>query len=370
MSDVTVASAKNTETTRPPLAPPLRLVLPGGEGHLGRLLAEHFSTAGHKVITLSRNPGCLTAPSGRTLTAHPACWTTINWDGRTLGGWIEALDGADVLINLAGRSVDCRYNAENRHAILQSRVESTCILGEAIQKLRRPPAVWLNASTATIYRHSFDRAMDEAGGEIGGTEPDAHPSWQFSVEVARQWEQSLFSSHTPKTRKIAMRTAMVMSSRQGGIFEIVLRLVRLGLGGAWGSGRQYISWIHEQDFLRAIAHLIWDERIRGVVNLAAPAPLPNREFLSALREAWGTSFGLPATRWMLEVGAALLQTETELLLKSRRVIPGILPQHGFEFRFPSWPQAAQDLVSRWRGASRATRDLLPSDKEEAIERAN
>ena len=294
----------------------------------------------------------------------------MNWDGRTLGGWIEALDGADVLINLAGRSVDCRYNAKNRNAILQSRVESTFILGEAIEKLRRPPAVWLNASTATIYRHSFDRAMDEASGEIGGLEPDAHPSWQFSVEVARQWEQSLFSSHTPKTRKIAMRTAMVMSSRQGGIFEIVLRLVRLGLGGAWGSGRQYISWIHEQDFLRAIDHLIWDERIHGVVNLAARAPLPNREFLSALREAWGTSFGLPATRWMLEVGAALLQTETELLLKSRRVIPGILPQHGFEFRFPSWPQAAQDLVSRWRGASRATRDLLPSDKEEAIERAN
>jgi len=163
---------------------------------------------------------------------------------------------------------------------------------------------------------------------------------------------------------------MVMSSRQGGIFEIVLRLVRLGLGGAWGSGRQYTSWILEQDFLRAIDHLIWDERIRGVVNLAAPAPLPNAEFLCALREAWGTRFGLPATRWMLEVGAALLQTETELLLKSRRVIPGILPQHGFEFRFRAWPQAAQDLVSRWRRANRAMRDLLRSDKEEAIERAN
>lgn len=355
MSDVTVASGKNTETTQLSLALPLRLVVPGGQGHLGRLVAHHFSTKGHKVITLSRNPGGLMTPrGGETLPAHPGCWATMNWDGRTLGGWIEALDGADVLINLAGRSVDCRYNAKNRNAILQSRVESTSILGEAIQKLRRPPAVWLNASTATIYRHSFDRAMDEASGEIGGPEPDAHPSWQFSVEVARQWEQSLFASHTPSTRKIAMRTAMVMSSRRGGIFEIVLRLVRLGLGGAWGSGRQYISWIHEQDFLRAIDHLIWDEKIDGVVNLAAPAPLPNIEFLRALREAWGTSLGLPATRWMLELGAVLLRTETELLLKSRRVIPGILPQRGFEFRFPAWPQAAQDLVRRWRSASRTT----------------
>jgi uncharacterized protein (TIGR01777 family) len=232
----------------------------------------------------------------------------MNWDGRTLGGWFEALDGADVLINLAGRSVDCRYNTKNRNVTLRSRVESTAILGEAMQKLRRPPAVWLNACSATIFRHSFDRAMDEASGEIGGTEPDAHPSWQFSVEVARQWEQSLFSSHTPSTRKIAMRTAMVMSSRRGGIFEIMLRLVRLGLGGAWGSGRQYISWIHEQDFLRAIDHLIWDEKIDGVVNLLAPAPLPNVEFLCALREAWETSLGLPASRWMLEAGAVLLQT--------------------------------------------------------------
>jgi uncharacterized protein len=204
------------------------------------------------------------------------------------------------------------------------------------------------ASTATVYRHSLDRDMDEATGELGGNEPGAPDSWRFSIDVARQWERSFFASHTPHTRKIALRSAMVMSVEAGGVFEVLLRLVRSGLGGTWGSGRQYMSWIHEEDFLCAVEFLIRQEGIAGAVNLASPGPLPNKQFLARLREAWGTNIGLPAAEWMLEIGAFFLRTETELLLKSRRVVPGVLADHGFEFSFPQWPEAASDLVRQWK----------------------
>jgi uncharacterized protein (TIGR01777 family) len=276
------------------------------------------------------------------------------------------------VINLAGRSVDCRYTADNRADILRSRVESTAILGKAIQSLRFPPRLWLNASTATIYRHSFDREMDEATGELGGNEPDTPTSWRFSIDVARRWEHSFFASDTPGTRKIALRSAMIMSVEAGGVFEVLIRLVRNWLGGTWSSGRQYMSWIHEEDFLRAVEFLVGREDIAGIVNLAAPGPLPNEQFLSHLRNAWGTSIGLPAREWMLEVGAFFLRTETELLLKSRRVIPGVLLKEGFEFRFPQWPEAADDLVRRWRmkGAMSAEKQLVRNRQEATVERAN
>jgi uncharacterized protein (TIGR01777 family) len=293
---------------------------------------------GHTVKTLSCRPG------------HPETdkipWEKIYWDGRELGPWTEVLEDADVLINLAGRTVDCRYNAKNRREILCSRVESTAVLGRAIQTLRHPPHLWLNSSTATIYRHSFDRAMDEVSGELGGNEVDAPDTWRFSIDVARQWEDSFFGCSVPYTRKVALRTAMVMSSDPRGVFAMVLRLVRMGVGGAWGSERQYMSWIHELDFFRAIEFLIEREDISGVVNLAAPNPLPNQQFLAELRQAWGIRFGLPAYDWMLSVGAMLMRTETELLLKSRRVVPGVLSNHGFAFRFQTWAEAAQDLIRR------------------------
>ena len=331
---------------------PLRLILPGGEGHLGRLLAQRFSALGHKVTTLTRalhSSDASVYSEGSTGDSQP--WKTVTWDGRTRGAWEESLEGADILINLAGRSVDCRYNVKNREEILQSRVLSTAILGEALQAMKHVPRVWLNASTATIYRHSYDREMDEATGEAGGAEPDAPATWRFSIQVAQRWEEAFFSSPTPNTRKIAMRAAMVMSPSPGGIFEILLRLVRLGMGGAWGDGRQYMSWIHEEDFLRAVEFLIRREDISGAVNLAAPVPLPNSEFMAAVRTAWGTRVGLPASEWMLACGAFFLRTETELLLKSRRAVPGILHKNGFEFCYREWPAAARDLVSKWRERS-------------------
>jgi len=209
----------------------------------------------------------------------------------------------------------------------------------------------MNASTATIYRHSFDRPMDEASGEIGGNEPGVPSSWCFSIDVATSWEEAFFAAHTPATRKIALRSAMIMSPDRGGVFDTLLRLVRFRLGGASGSGKQFVSWVHERDFMRSIEYLIAHDDLDGTINIASPNPLPNAEFMAALREAWGTRLGLPAAEWMLELGAIFLRTETELILKSRRVVPGRLLAHGFQFDFPDWAGAARDLVQRWRQES-------------------
>jgi hypothetical protein len=282
--------------------------------------------------------------------AEPAAWKTVAWDGVNLGDWAKELEAADVVINLSGRSVNCRYNAANRRAILDSRTKSTAVIGRAISQLAQPPALWINASTATIYRHALDRPMDEFTGEIGGNEPNIPDTWKFSIEVATRWEETFFAADCPHTRKIAMRGAMMMSPDHGGIFDTLLRLVRFGLGGASGSGRQFVSWIHEQDFLQAIEFLIDKREMNGCINLSAPVPLPNAEFMKALRAAWGSRVGLPASRWMLEFGAIFLRTETELILKSRRVVPGRLLASGFEFKFPDWSAAAGDLVQRWRNA--------------------
>jgi uncharacterized protein len=314
----------------------LRIVLAGGSGHLGALLARYFHDLGHSVAILSR--------SQRRLP-----WPVILWDGERLENWISQLEGADVLINLAGRSVNCRYSIANKASIMDSRVRSTRVLGEAIGQLTNPPRLWMNSSTATIYRHSLDRPMDEDTGEFGGHEPGVPASWRFSIEVASNWEEAFSSAKTPGTRKIALRSAVVMGVESGGAFDMLLRLVRFGLGGAVGSGRQFVSWIHELDFARAIDFLIMHEDLAGPMNLAAPNPLPNLEFMRELRRAYGARLGLPAPAWLVEIGTFLLGTESELVMKSRRVVPGNLIRSGFRFAFPEWAAAARDLVTRWQG---------------------
>jgi len=314
----------------------MKIVLPGGTGQVGTLLARAFRGDGHEVVVLSRRP-------------QPAPWRGVAWDAATLGPWAAELDGAEVVVNLAGRSVNCRYTPANRRAILESRVQSTTVVGQAIARAARPPRLWLQASTATIYAHRYDAANDEATGRLGGDEPGAPDAWRFSIQVARAWEAALFAAAVPDTRRVALRSAMIMGPEPGGIFATLLGLVRVGLGGTAGDGRQYLSWVHEQDFVRALNWLIAHESVDGVVNIAAPGPLPNAEFLRTLRAAWGQPVGLPATRWMLELGALALQTETELVLKSRRVVSGRLAAAGFEFRFPTWAAAAEDLCERWRG---------------------
>lgn len=322
----------------------MKIVIAGGSGQVGRLLAQRMHADRHDVVVLSRH-------------AAATPWRTAFWNGRTLGEWKQEIEGADVVINLAGRSVNCRYNAANRQAILDSRVLSTQVIGAAIAGAQRPPAVWLQAGTATIYAHRYDAPNDERTGRIGGSEPNAPSAWRFSIEVAQAWERSLEQAQTPRTRKVILRSAMTMTPEGGGIFDTVLRLVRFGLGGQAGNGRQYMSWIHGEDFLRAIYWLISQEGFSGPVNLCAPNPLPNREFMRALRQAWGIPFGLPTPGWMLEIGAIFLKTETELVLKSRRVVPQRLLEAGFTFQFPVWPGAARDLCRQWRAERSGTRAI-------------
>jgi len=312
----------------------VKIVIPGGSGQVGTVLARAFQADGHEVVVLSRGP-------------VPAPWRAVAWDGRALGPWREELDGADVVINLAGRSVNCRYTPRDRRLILDSRVDSTRAVGEAIAQARRAPRVWLQASTATIYSHRYDAANDEITGVLGGGEPGAPETWRFSIEVARAWEQAATAFDLPHTRRVLLRSAMTMSPDPDGVFDVLLRLARLGLGGRAGDGRQYVSWVHDRDFVRAVYWLI-EHDLSGPVNIAAPNPLPNAQFMRDLRRAWGIRIGLPATKWMLERGAFFLRTETELVLKSRRVMPTRLLQSGFTFEFPSWPEAARDLCARWR----------------------
>jgi len=314
----------------------MKVVIPGGSGQVGRVLARAFHQRGDEVVVLSR-----------TQTDAPP-WRVMKWNGETLGDWASEIEGADTVINLAGQSVNCRYTAENRRILIDSRVKSTRVVGQAIAQANNAPRVWLQASTATLYAHRYDAPNDEATGVIGGSEPNAPDTWRFSIEVVKKWERELNAAATPNTRKVLMRSAIVMTPDGGGPFDMLLRLVRFGLGGRFGDGKEYVSWIHDQDFVRTVDWLIQHEELEGPVNLAAPNPLPNSEFMQTLRKAWGILFGLPATEWMLELGAFVLRSETELMLKSRRVIPTRLLQSGFTFEFPTWTEAANDLCKRWR----------------------
>ena len=316
----------------------MKIVIAGGTGQVGTVLARKFHADAHEVVILSRKPAS-------------ADWRVVTWDARNLGDWKEEIDGADVVINLAGRSVNCRYTPENRRQIMDSRVNSTKVIGEAISNAKNPPKVWLQSSTATIYAHRFDAPNDDVTGIIAEIQPDAPSAWNFSIDVAKSWERVTNEAITPKTRKVLMRSAMIMSPDRDGIFDTLLGLVKKGLGGTCGSGKQFISWIHERDFLNSVDWLIEHQELDGAINLASPNPLPNAEFMRILREAWGTKIGLPAMDWMLEIGAIFLQTETELILKSRRVVPTRLIESGFSFGFPNWQDAAKGLCKNWRNLS-------------------
>lgn len=306
-----------------------RIILAGGRGFLGQLLSDWFHLRGWEVGVLTRTPTPATDGIRQ-----------VEWDGASLANWTQELEGAVAVINLAGRSVDCRYTQRNRDEILRSRLQPTRVLGEAIARCHTPPGVWLNSSTATIYRHSFSTAWDESG-EIGGC-PEAKD--EFSVLVAMEWERVFAEAQTPGTRKAALRTAMVLGLGRNSVLPTLLRLARFGLAGRMGSGRQFVSWIHAEDFCRAVEWITKHDSLAGAVNLAAPNPVTNQELMAAIRELSGMPLGLPATRGMLELGALLLRTETELILKSRRVIPGLLLETGFTFQYPDLRRALQTFA--------------------------
>lgn len=306
----------------------MRVVIAGGTGQIGSILRREYLDRGYAVTVLTRNP----KQTG-----------DVFWDAKSLGPWQGQLESCDLVINLAGRSVNCRYSDENLDAMMKSRVDSTKAIGAAISLCKIPPRVWLQMSTATIYAHRFDEANDEQSGRLGGGEPGAPKYWDFSVQIAKEWERALQEADTPKTRKVALRSAMVMSPDPGGVFRVLVDLTLKGLGGAIGGGDQYVSWIHEKDFVRALDFIL-DSNVSGSINVTAPSPLPQREFMGILQKQTGTPFGLPATRWMAEIGAWFLQTDTELILKSRRVYPKLLLDRGFVFQFSEWDSAAKALI--------------------------
>ena len=293
-------------------------------GQVGNVLSRAFTAAGHKVTIVSRN--------------HSPTYANL----------AELIETTDVVINLAGRSVNCRYSPANRKAIIDSRTITTKAISQAIQNATKPPKTWLQMSTATIYAHRYDAPNDEATGILGTLHDDVPETWRFSHDVALTRERTAQEIETPHTRKVFLRTSLVLSPDRGGVFDVLLTLVRRGLGGTNGNGRQYISWIHDADFIRAVNLLMERTDLDGPVNLAAPNPLPNKNFMTALRKAAKMPFGLSATEWMLELGALFLRTETELILKSRRVIPGRLLTAGFQFQYPVWPAAVRDLFERWK----------------------
>lgn len=299
----------------------MKIILIGASGYLGHALVSFLREAQHEITVISRHD----PRNGARF---------VTWDGETMGVWARALNGADVVINLAGRSVNCRYNEKNKRQILDSRLTTTALIGRAIADAATAPRVWLQAASATIYRDARDREMDEDSGEIGSG---------FSVDVCQKWEQTLFEAPV-SCRRVAMRLAMVFGAPRGGVYDAFEILVKLGFGGPMAGGGQYISWIHLHDFCRAVAFLLANE-LEGPVNVAAPCPLTNAQFLSTLRRALKIPYALPTARWQLELGALAGRTETELLLKSRRVVPARLLNAGFEFDYPNWKQAADAIVA-------------------------
>lgn len=296
------------------------IIIAGGTGFLGKILERYFTIKGYIIKILTRNP---------TEVNH------ILWNAKELGAWTKHLEGAEVLINLTGKSVDCRYTDKNKKLIYDSRIDATHILVLAINLCENPPKIWMNSSTATIYKGSLDKEMTEAHGDIGD---------DFSMNIAKAWEAAFNSIITPKTRKIILRTSIVFG-KKGGAFLPLKRLTQFGLGGKQGSGQQKVSWIHELDFCRAIAFLINNKTLKGAFNLCVPKPTDNFTLMKTFRNVLNVPFGISHPKFMLQLGAKLIGTETELVLKSRNVIPERLMEQNFKFNFKNIKTALQDLTS-------------------------
>lgn len=301
-----------------------KLIIAAGTGFLGQVLANHFKDKFEQIVILTR---------GNTKTINGIKY--VNWNAKTFSGWENELENATVLINLAGKSVDCRYTKKNKKEILLSRIESTKILNKAVLNCKNPPKHWLNSSTATIYRFSLDKQMDEIDGEIGN---------DFSINVALSWEKAFFKTETPNTLKTALRTSIVLG-KNGGAFIPLKTLVKTGFGGKQGNGNQFISWIHEEDFASAIDFIIQKE-ISGVINVVSPEPIPNSDFMQKLRKAVGSPFGIPINPFLLKIGSFFIRTEAELVLKSRNVIPKRLLENGFKFKFENIDNAFENLLHK------------------------
>lgn len=299
-----------------------KIVIAAGTGFLGNVLVNYFKSKFEEIIVLTR-------AESKTI----GTIKYVNWNAKTLSGWEKELENTYILINLTGKSVDCRYTEFNKNEILNSRIDSTKILNQAVLQCKNPPIHWLNSSTSTIYRHSIDKEMDEYSGEIGT---------DFSMDVAQSWEKSFFETETPKTLKTALRTSIVLG-KKGGAFLPLKNLVKFGLGGKQGNGNQFISWIHEEDFARAVEFII-DEKLTGIINIVSPKPIKNREFMKTLQKSLKVVVGIPVGERLLKIGAKLIGTESELVLKSRNVIPKRLTENGFDFEYGDLKKTFDNLI--------------------------
>lgn len=301
-----------------------KIILAGGNGYLGTVFAAYYSNIAEEVIILSRKPK-----------AQEGNIKTVLWDGINDGEWTQAMEDADLLINLCGKNVNCRYNQKNREEIILSRVVPTLLLNKVVGKLNNPPALWINITSATVYRHAEDFPQDEETGQIG---------YGFSIDVCRQWEEAFFSMTVPNIRKVALRMGIVLG-RNDSVFPRLLNLVKFGLGGKQGNGQQYVSWVHEQDAAKCTEWLLQHREITGIVNCTPPEAIKNTDLMCALRKSYGMPFGLPTPAWLLEIGARLIGTETELILKSRWVAPKRLLDSEYQFLFSKAEYAIDDLLS-------------------------
>jgi uncharacterized protein (TIGR01777 family) len=299
-----------------------KIIIAGGTGFLGTSLANHYSKQDTQIIILTR---------GKSKIKGGIQYE--NWDGKTIGSWIKVIDNSDVVINLNGKSVDCRYTKKNKSLIYSTRLESTNILGQAILQFNTPPKLWINSASATIYRHSVDKEMDEYAGEFGEG---------FSIDVCQKWEAAFNQFELNNTRKVILRTGIVLG-KSGGPMKPLKMLAKLGFGGKQGSGEQYVSWLHEDDFVNIIDFIASNQDINGAYNITAPTPLPNSDFMKAIRHALKIRVGISMPRWLLELGAIIIGTETELILKSRRVVPTKLLEAGYHFKFKEINKALFNL---------------------------
>jgi len=293
-----------------------KIVIAGGTGFIGKYFKKQLTDVGYEVMIISRQK------------------ENIQWSDTAR--IISALEDSVMLLNLAGKSVDCRYNEKNKKEILESRTETTKALGEAILKCQNPPELWINSSTATIYRYANDRPMTESDGEIGKG---------FSVEVAKNWEKSFFDFQLPLTRQVALRIAIVLGNG-GGVMKPFTNLVRFGLGGKQGNGKQMFSWIHINDLLNIILFIQSHKELHGVFNCSAPNPVDNSTLMKTLRQEMNIKFGLPSPTWLLKIGAVIINTETELILKSRWVVPEKLLKSGFSFKYPTLEMALSNILNK------------------------
>lgn len=308
-----------------------KFVIAGGSGFLGVSLARRLAEHGASVVILSRGAPRKDGP-----------WRHASWDGRTVGPWRQELDGADGLVNLAGRSVDCIKTPDHCDEILRSRVEATRALGEAIRSIGSPPPVWVQMSTAHIYGDPPKLRCTE----------DSALGYGLAPFVGRAWEEAFQNAVLPTQRPVVLRTSFVLGRNHGsggGALDTLACLARVGLGGKVGSGEQGMSWIHETDMNRLFERGLTNSEMRGVYVASSPLPVSQVEFMRELRRAVGMPLGLPASEWMVRIGARLLlHSDPELALYGRNVVSKRLEEEGFAFEFPRLRDALQDLVDRSR----------------------